>query len=242
MTKKEVVSEILKIEKVDTYSNLLSKKLPELEAILEGLSPVEDSVAPEPVVAPELDMKALMAQMKADMMAELKEEARKEVEAEMKSEEVKPVRKREIDRFEPIPVMSVTKGGLIYISKKTGAEWNWGDFGDVEYLEFQELQTMRSGQKKFLDEPHIIVLDDDAVNYLGLTKMYEGLIDVNTLGSVVKLNQSDFEDIIEKSPKGIRHTIISILKDKVENDDEDVSIKKINYINKRFNLDIGKRG
>lgn len=244
MTKKQLISEILKIEKVDTPLNLGKKTQSELEVILSDLQ-VKETVeeAPQPV-APAVDMQALMEQMKAEMLVELKEQARKEVEEEVKATapvSEAPVRKVDIDRFQPIPVMSVTKGELIYYSKKTGQEWSWGDFGDVEYLEFQELQTMRSGQKRFIDEPMILILDDDVVNYLGLSKAYEKLTQINDLEKVLLFGQSDFEEFIENSPKGIKHTLVRMVKEKLDNE-EDISIKKVRYINERFKLDLGNRG
>lgn len=248
MTKKEIVSAILDIKEVDTKSNLMTKKNDELEAILSELQ--SESEKPKEAineqVSQEVDMTALMEKMKAEMMAELKEQARKEVQAEIAVEVVdkaveKPAKKVEMDRYEQIPVMNVTRHSLIYVSKKTGAEWEWSQFGDVEYIELQELISMRSGQKAFLHEPFLIILDGNAVNYLGLTKMYDKLVDLDNLDAVLKMNQESFQEVLDNSPKGIRHTIIRMVKDKVDNE-EDISYKKVNYINERYKLDIGQRG
>lgn len=252
MTKKEMVSAILEIEEVDTKANLMKKSNKELEDILTDLESTEKIVEPvvQESIQPQVDMKALMEQMKAEMLEELKEQARKEVEAERESnpdpvkeaeDKKTPIRKKEIDRFEPIPVMNVTNGKLIYVSKKTGAEWVWGDYGDIEYVEFQELLTMRSGQKRFLDEPFLLILEEDVVDYLGLNKMYDSMINLDSLDDIFKLNQKDFEEIVEKSPKGIKHSIVTRARQKVENETLD-SVKKIKYINERFNTDIGQRG
>ena len=249
-TKKELVASILQISEVDTKENLLAKKNTELEAILEDLQESEavtvETEAPT-VVAPHIAVAELMEQMKAEMLAELKEQARKEVEAEQAEATkavsaldvvAKPTKKKDIDRFEPIPVMNVTNGQLVYISKKTGAEWIWSEYGDVEYLEFQEILTMKSGQRRFFDEPFLIILDEDAVEYVGLTKMYEKLVDLQSLDKVITLDQASFEKVMETSPKGIKLTIIQMIKEKLET--EEISMKKINYLNKKFNTDISR--
>lgn len=256
-TKAQLVEEILSIEEVDTKSNLMKKTLAQLESILSDLEGQLVSKEPQSVsepqetaqAAPQVDVQALMEQMKKEMLAELKEQARKEVEAEQKAAETsinstiaKPAsQKKEIDRFENIAVMNVTNGTLIYTSRKTGAEWIFSEYGDIEYMEFQELLTMRSSQRRFFDEPFLLIMDDNAVEHLGLTKMYENIRNPEQIDTIFKMNQREFEDVVEKSPKGIKHLIVSRAKKLYEIGELD-SVKKINYLNERFQTDIGQRG
>lgn len=247
-TKAQLVEEILSLKAVDTKANLMKLSLAKLEALLSDLETELVSEPEQVVEAPQVDMKALMEQMKAEMMAELKEQARKEVEAELKASEVKvsttskPVsNKVEIDRFEMIPVMNATNGSLVYFSRKTGAEWNWSEYGDIEYMEYQELLSMRTAHRRFFDEPFIIVMDDIAVEALGLTKMYENIRSPEQIDVIFKMNQTEFEEVVEKSPKGIKHLIVSRAK-KLYGSGELDSVKKINFMNTRFQTDIGQRG
>lgn len=249
-TKAQLVEEILSIEEVDTKSNLMKKSLTHLESILRDLEAQlvseEPQVAPEPQQAsqaPEVDIQALMEQMKQEMLAELKDQARKEVEAEQKLvvPSVPSTQKTDIDRFENIPVMNVTSGTLVYTSRKTGAEWIFSEYGDIEYMEFQELLTMRSSQRRFFDEPFLLIMDDNAVEHLGLTKMYEKIRNPQQIDTIFKMNQREFEDVVEKSPKGIKHLIVSRAKKLYEIGELD-SVKKINFLNDRFKTDIGQRG
>ncbi|OME53985.1 hypothetical protein BSK59_15505 [Paenibacillus odorifer] len=246
-TKAQLVEEILSLKDVDTKANLMKLSLAKLEALLSELE-YELVSEPEQVTeAPQMDMKALMEQMKTEMMAELKEQARKEVEAELKASEVKtptskPVsNKVEIDRFEMIPVMNATNGSLVYFSRKTGAEWNWSEYGDIEYMEYQELLSMRTAHRRFFDEPFILVMDDVAVESLGLTKMYENIKSPEQIDVIFRMNQAEFEEVVEKSPKGIKHLIISRAKKLYDSGELD-SVKKINFMNTRFQTDIGQRG
>ncbi|MGG0794844.1 hypothetical protein ABE137_12660 [Brevibacillus laterosporus] len=258
MTKKELVEEILSIKEVDSKANLMKKSAPQLEGILEGLKTSQTlDATPVPITvtsantALQIDVQTLTAQIKEQMLVELSEQIRKELDAEVKVDIVQqdtveiPVKpkssKREIDRFEQIPVMNCTNGQLIYASRKTGAEWLFTNYGDIEYMEFQELLTMRSSQRRFFDEPFIIVMDDDAVEYLGLTKMYANIKNPSQIDATFKLAQTDFEQVLEKSPKGIKHLIISRAKHLYDSGELD-SIKKINYINEKYGTDIGQRG
>lgn len=241
MTKKELVNEILGVKKVDTFANLMKKSLSELESIHVQ---VKQEQAPQPTT--QVDMEALMAKMKEEMLADLKEQARQEVvsELEEKKEQVsaKPVSGRnDIDRFALIPVMNVTNGQLIYVSRKTGAEYLFGEYGDIEYMEYQELLTMRSSQRRFFDDPFLLVMDDDAVEALGLTKMYDNIKLPAQIEEVFKLGQSDFEEVLEKSPKGIKHLIITKAKELYDRGEFD-SVRKIKFINETFKTDIGQRG
>lgn len=255
-TKAQLIEEILSIKEVDTKSNLMKLSLAKLEALLTELEDelvATPSQAPAtPQATPQVDMQALIEQMKRELMPALLEQARKEVESErqeqqatVKAEEStvqKPVaRREEIDRFEQIPVMNVTNGTLIYASRKTGAEWIFSDYGDIEYMEFQELLTMRSSQRRFFDEPFLLVMDDRAVEHLGLTKMYQNIKNPEQIDVIFKMNQPEFEDIVEKSPKGIKHLIVSRAKKLYDSGELD-SVKKINFINSRFHTDIGQRG
>jgi hypothetical protein len=192
----------------------------------------------------EIDMQALMEQMKAQLLDELKEQAKKEVEEELKKSEDKThYVKKDIDKYKPIPIMNVTNGQLIYISKKTGVEISFSDFGDIEYIDYQELLTMRSSQRRFIDEPFILILDDEVVNHLGLTKQYENMkfIKDGSIDHIFRLNQEEFEEILEKAPKGIKHSIITRARVLYETG-ELYDIRKIRYLNERFNAEIGERG
>lgn len=242
-TKKEMVKEILSIKDIDTESNLMAKTSKELESILKDLKDDSKPVITN-VVNQSIDIEAIKAELEAKLREELKAELeQKQTQNTERKKELKeaPPKRVEIDRFEQIPVMNCTNGKLIYISKKTGAEFVWTDYGDVEYLEMQELISMRSGSKDFLSFPYIIVLDDNAVNYLGLTKMYENLTNLENIEDIFELRINDFKEIVDNAPKGLIHTIVTKARQMHDNGELD-SISKIKYLNEKFGTDIGQRG
>lgn len=250
-TKAQLVDEILSIKAVDTKTNLMKKNLAQLEALLSELeddlvnyTDEAETVSTDEYTAPQEDLEAMKERMKAEMLEELKEQARKEIEAESKddNEDTSAPRIRmKIDRNRMVPIMNVTSGTLIYQSRKTGTDLDFSEYGDIEYVDYQELITMKAGHRRFFDDPFIIIMDDEVVEAMGLTKMYNNMKHIDNIDKIFKMNQKEFENIVEKSPKGIKHLIVSRAKELYENEELD-SVKKINYLNDRFNTDIGKRG
>ena len=138
---------------------------------------------------------------------------KKEVEKEkveiVKKETVepKPQKKQQIDRDSLISCYNLTSGKLTYISRKTGLQTVWSNYGDVEYIDFAELLTMKASQPKFLNEPWIFVEDEEVVNQLGLKEMYKNIIPVDEVDDFFKLNVNKAREILPKLPKGMKELI-----------------------------------
>lgn len=191
----------------------------------------------------------LMAQMKAEMeakmaleMAKMREQVRKELESEMASgdaEDVQhiPTAKKKIENDRMIPIMNISPNGLIYISRRTGAEWEWSEYGDIEYMEMQELQTMRTSQKRFLSEPWVLILDEEVVSFMGLDKMYKNMVHPDNIEQVFSMKNADFKEVIEKVPNGIAQLICNRAVTKVADGTLD-SVAKIKVLNDKYNLDL----
>lgn len=94
-----------------------------------------------------------------------------------------------------IAVMSVTFGGLTWISEKTKSHYRWNSIGDVEYIPFNELISMHSTTRDFMFEPYVIILDSDAANYFRLNNVYKEFAYVNKLEEL--FNEGDFGKIEE---------------------------------------------
>ena len=243
MTVKELIEEILSIEKVDTKSNLQKKKKAELEKILQELREKHsDKKNTVEEASSALDIEALkkqlMEEMRETIKAELEEELREERTESQDVVVTTPKRKirPQIDRHEQIPVMNITYGNLIYRSRRTGMEVKWSEYGDVEYLEFQELITMRSGDRLFFDEPFILILDEDVVEYFGLEKQYDK-IDQSAISNCLKLPFEDFKRFVIDSPRGVQSTVVAMVRDKVRKGEFD-SLRTIKFLEDTFQIEI----
>lgn len=253
MTKKEMVKEILSIKKIDSEANLMKLTSKDLEDKLNDLKVEQNTTQPQPV----FDMVAFQEQMRQEMLKTLeleREKIREEVKSELVSNkptvdetvveklpETPIYRRQDIDKNRLVPVMNVTNGALVYASKRTGAEYHFTNYGDIEYIEVSELLTMRSSAKAFIDEPHLIILDDEVIEYMGLRKQYNNLSNAQNIDVVFTFTNEEFEEVVNIAPKGIQVLIVSRAKT-LYNEGTFDSVQKIRFLNEKFAIEIGTRG
>lgn len=162
-----------------------------------------------------------------------------ETKIEIVKEEIKPQRAKKIniDRDEMIPVRSLTDGGLVYISNKSGARYIWSNYGDVEYIDFGEILTMRSSQPKFINDALIVIEDDEVVEFLGLTKMYENLYSFNELDEILNRSIVEIQGLLPKMPNGIKKSLATRARKLIENGEIDGN-NKIKILGELLDADL----
>lgn len=227
-TKPEIIESILGNEKNTlTFEELEAKNYKTLNGILNDLEKSEET-------SEQVDY----AEMKAKMEAQIRAEMEAKIRAEM---EAKAPKRIEIDRHRLVPVMNMTNGKLIYVSKKTGAKWVWASYGDVDEIEFYELQSMKTSYKGFINDPMLLILDDEVVKYMGLESTYETILKYEDLEALFRMNNNDFKELVDNAPKAITVAIVSRAREKLE-DESLESVWKVKYLNEKFNLQLGQRG
>ena len=161
------------------------------------------------------------------------------IEVAEEQPKVAPVRQKvtKIDANELVCVRSVTKGGLTYISSKTGTTVKWENYGVEEYMEFGELLTMRASKPRFLNDPFIIVDDEDVAARLGLTKLYENMIDIDNLEGFYEQSLTAMEEQLDKVPKGIKRLISDKSRELIQNGAL-YDIRKIKLLEDKLQLDL----
>jgi hypothetical protein len=169
----------------------------------------------------------------------MKEEEMKEKDLKVRTKEKNIKRKEMLDKQMLVPVMNVTNGRLIYRSRKTGSEFRFERYGDIEYMELYELLTMRASHRRFLDEPFIIVLEEEVADFLGLTNNYKKLTHATEIDGIFEFPLEQFEDVIESIPKGLAHLVVSKAKEKIETKELD-SVQMVQAIEKVFNVKLTK--
>lgn len=105
-------------------------------------------------------------------------------------ERQEPMVAKEIDLHQIIAVRNGFQGTLIYKDKRTGADYRWEDFGDVQDIELGELRSARGSAKKFFENNWFLFDEDWVPEYLGMSKYYKHA-----------LNSEDFDDIFTKPPE-----------------------------------------
>lgn len=147
-----------------------------------------------------------MAKAKANKITETTEVVKEQVVEPVETKSV-PLKKKQIDRDSLIACFNISSGNLIYVSRKTGLQTVWSNYGDVEYVDFAELLTMKASQPKFLNEPWLFVEDEEVVNQLGLKEVYKNIIPVHEVNDFFNLTVDEAKNIIPKLPKGTKELI-----------------------------------
>ena len=96
------------------------------------------------------------------------------------------LRTGQIDRNIEIGFKNNTNGTLVYQSGKTGNLYVLNNFGDEDYMTFEEVLGMKNMDRKFLDEYWLILTDvpngeytiEEIIEALGLEYLYNGDNDV----------------------------------------------------------------
>lgn len=167
----------------------------------------------------------------------VEEKAVKVVETVEETVPQKRTKRAEIDRNEMIPCRSATDGKLLYISDRTRARFVWANFGVTQYVEMGELLDMRASHPKFLDDVRLIVEDEDAVEYLGLTAKYESLDGFDDLDKFFDKTADELAEMVPKLPKGIKDSLASRARKLIEQGTLD-SNNKIRILEESLKVDL----
>ena len=156
------------------------------------------------------------------------------VEAPVKKATARP-KKAQIDRDELIECIS-TRTNLMYISDKTKETFIWEEYNDSHYITMGELIAMKSSQARFLNEGWIIVNDEEAIEFLGLTKIYGAIFEVDNLDEFLDSDKDNIERILKNVPNGFKGTIAQRARERLE--DETLDRNKIKLLESLLDIDL----
>lgn len=152
------------------------------------------------------------------------------------NEVVVPEEKTQLAANDLITVMNNTTGRYGYIGR-SGYSFELEEYGDTAQVPFGELQLMRSSsQKRHLEEAFIIILNDDAVAQLNYTKLYEHVLDGQSVEELLS-QPHRLEETLSKMPLAMRETVTTIAKQKYMNRTL-FDIRVIEAIEKSLNVKI----
>lgn len=177
--------------------------------------------------------------------------ARKKSEVEVKPEETineikEQAKLRNSNRIEipmtyEIPVKSNVSGGLVYVSAKNrGYEYYWDHTGDIAYLEYGELLSMRNSYRKFFENNWIVIEESDytaeeVYKALSVDRYYQftfgGMEDIFTM------TEKQLTEVVPTLTKGFKENIINRAKELYkEGSDIFDSNKKVKMFEKVFDM------
>jgi len=125
---------------------------------------------------------------------------------------VAPVIKKleRIDPNEIIDVQSCTYGELIYVSKKNGYTILWDDFGCVNPVTVGDLIDMRNGQKKFFEEPWIVLTGDRApiiMEYLQIAKYYNNFNKIEDFDEIFSYEPDELKSVVSSMSDSMKEVV-----------------------------------
>lgn len=122
----------------------------------------------------------------------------------------KPSRKSiaTIDLNDLVPVVSLVDS-VIFVADSTKAEYEWDSKGDVLYITYGELISMKGRQKRFLDEMWVYIDDEEVVRALNLTSLYEKYDEIKSLEEYLNIHATNYElkEVLQKLPSSIKKSL-----------------------------------
>lgn len=186
------------------------------------------------------------AQLKAELQAEIEEKLRAEFEEKYKeignnlqSKEEKSVSEvakniqnlKRIPLDTLVPVVCNVLGGAIYVSKKTmGYTVEWEEMGSVEYMELNELASMKNTDKRFFEDNWIILEDTEdytamqLYDFLKVSKFYKNVFTPDTIDEIFTYSKDKIVKTISVLSRGMRETIAVRAKQKLDDNTLDKNI------------------
>ena len=143
-----------------------------------------------------------------------------------------------LDRTRRVPVISVDSGTVGYQCKLSPTFLTWEGYGDEQELSIGELLLMYSQNKMFINDPILLVDDEEFAETFKLTEKYEAIFDTEDLAVFYKSkNPTVLASKLRELPNTIRkqvlqRTVIAINTGELE------SLSVIKMLKKEFDLDV----
>ena len=115
-----------------------------------------------------------------------------------------------------IVVRSVA-GVVSFKSPKTNILYKWTEIGDEEVLTVDEILTMDSTSRRFLNTPWLVIDDKEVIEGLGLSNLYETIEKVEDVDNLLSLEIDEIEEVINKAPYEYKKTLAGVVFEKVNN-------------------------
>lgn len=116
---------------------------------------------------------------------------------------------KDVDIHQFITVRNGFHGRLIFISKRTGEEFYWENFGDEQDIELIDLKSAKSANKDFFANNYFMFNEEDdwVIDYLGVRQFYRNGITADNYDELFSKDPSEVEKIISKMTPGQRRSV-----------------------------------
>jgi len=139
-----------------------------------------------------------------------------------------------------IKVMSLTNHTLTLATEGMGRGklYNFVDFGQMQNIMYEDVENIVHNNRSFAEDCKFVILHPTVPRLLSLEKSYEKLLDKKTIEEILLINDKNkIKDIFSNTTKSIQETIVSIITEKIIND-ESVDLNNIAVISDLYGKDI----
>lgn len=127
---------------------------------------------------------------------------------EEKAEAVPEKKKVRLDRDDYVEIMNNTSGKYGYIGR-SGFAVSMSNYGDTVEIPFGELQRMKAEQPTHINNAYIIILNEDAVEQLYLTNLYDNIFTRDEVEYLLS-NPDALINALPKMPTSMKETVGSV--------------------------------
>ena len=140
------------------------------------------------------------------------------VSNEVIEEKPKKITKSDLRKIKDTEIVVRSVAGVVsFKSPKTNILYKWTEIGDEEVLTVDEILTMDSTSRRFLNTPWLVIDDKEVIEGLGLSNLYETIEKVEDVDNLLSLEIDEIEEVINKAPYEYKKTLAGVIFEKVNN-------------------------
>lgn len=188
----------------------------------------EEKISDISMISPEL-IKILTNQIKAELMAN-----------EPKQNKINEDDQEEKLMNKKVKVTSVSSG-VVGVYLLNGRFVKWNKAGDSMRLKVEELVNINSLSPRYLNQPLLMIEDDETVEYFDLTDKYALLTKAKNVDELLKLKKDEIAKILSVLSREMRADISMDILRRIESGEID-SISMVEFLKRQLKLDVNKRG
>lgn len=151
-----------------------------------------------------------------------------------------PKKEKEYSPTDTVRCVSVTHGELIMRGRKSDLMYTWSGYGDVAYVEYQDLYAAKTRKSDFIYLPFFVIEDDELLSqsrWADVREFYENMYSFADVNDVLQLDTASFRQTIENAPKGLQKAIQVEMVTRLEDGTFD-SLQKIKLMDEICDTDL----
>lgn len=163
------------------------------------------------------------------------------VEVKIKPENIEKSKAWTPDLTRMICIKNIAKGKLIYKSKRQmGYTIVWEKRGALNYMELGEFINLKNSDMRFITEPWIRIIEEDEVEILKYTNVYQyfkSIIEIDDVDALLNLSYDKFCSKFDKLPDSFKKTVAERARDMIASGELD-SIKIKKHIEEKLDMEL----